>query len=44
MALRTRWNTHLVGPVLVLVGGLALRFILVGAGQASAIGYIPGLG
>lgn len=44
MALRSRWNTHLVAPVLVLVGGIALRFILVDAGQASSIASVAGLG
>ena len=36
-SLRLAWPTHLVAPVLVLVGGIALRFILVDAGQVSAV-------
>ncbi len=38
MELRGRWSTHRVAPVLVLVGGIALRFVLVAAGQAVAFG------
>lgn len=37
MAMRGRWRPTLVSPVLVLIGGLSLRFILVYAGQH--IGY-----
>ena len=37
-ALRNRWAESLVAPSLVIVGGLALRFFLVQAGQASGIG------
>jgi len=44
MALRSRWNSHLVAPLLVLVGGVALRFILVNAGQVSAIAQTVGHG
>jgi len=37
-AIRGRWNLSLVAPVLVLFGGLALRVLLVQAGQASGFG------
>ena len=37
-AVRGRWNLSLVAPALVLFGGLALRVLLVQAGQASGFG------
>lgn len=37
-AVRGRWNLSLVAPVLVLFGGLALRVLLVQAGQVSGFG------
>ncbi len=38
MELRGRWHSARVAPLLVLVGGLALRFVIVGAGQLSQVG------
>ncbi len=38
MALRRRWAETLVAPSLVLLGGLVFRFLLVDAGQLSAVG------
>ena len=44
MSLGGRWRTHAVAPVLVLVGGIALRFIIVGAGQVSETAPSLGIG
>ena len=38
MSLRRRWSETLVAPALVLFGGVVLRFVLVDAGQLSAVG------
>ncbi len=38
MSLRRRWSETLVAPALVLLGGIVLRFVLVDAGQLSAVG------
>jgi protein NrfD len=39
--LRRRLPATLYSPVLVLIGGLALRWVLVAAGQESSLGLIP---
>jgi protein NrfD len=38
MALAGKWRAARVAPLLVLVGGLSLRFVIIEAGQLSAIG------
>lgn len=38
MTLRRGWKGRMVAPALVLLGGLALRFVLVDAGQLAGMG------